>query len=143
MRVCVKNVLFRTFCTPLYTCQLWSRYTARSLHKLYVAYNNAFRMMHHLPTYCSASEMFTVNRVPNCAAVIRNLTFKFMSRLDTQPTRSNNCKINPQSINYTTRKSNVFVLYFELSHGKSIPNIYNIQCPYIVVFDSVSFPSDH
>ena len=47
----VKNVLFRTFCTPLYTCQLWSRYTARSLHKLYVAYNNAFRMMHHLPTY--------------------------------------------------------------------------------------------
>ena len=66
----VKNVLFRTFCTPLYTCQLWSRYTARSLHKLYVAYNNAFRMMHHLPTYCSASEMFTVNRVPNCAAVV-------------------------------------------------------------------------
>ena len=77
----VKNVLFRTFCTPLFTCQSWSRYTARSLHKLYVAYNNAFRMMHHLPTYCSASEMFTVNRVPNCAAVIRNLTFKFMSRL--------------------------------------------------------------
>ena len=30
----VKNVLFRTFCTPLYTCQLWFRYTARSLHKL-------------------------------------------------------------------------------------------------------------
>ena len=28
-------------------------------------------MMHHLPTYCSASEMFTVNRVSNCAAVIR------------------------------------------------------------------------
>ena len=25
--------------------------------------------------------MFTVNRVPNCAAVIRNLTFKFISRL--------------------------------------------------------------
>ena len=38
-------------------------------------------MMQHLPTYCRASEMFTVNRVPNCAAVIRNLTFKFMSRL--------------------------------------------------------------
>ena len=82
----VKNVLFRTFCTPLYTCQLWSRYTACSLQNLYVAYNNAFRMMHHLPTYCSASEMFTVNRVPNsdcpnCAAVIRSLTFRFMSRL--------------------------------------------------------------
>ena len=28
-----------------------------------------------------SSEMFTVNRVPNCAAVIRNLTFKYTSRL--------------------------------------------------------------
>ena len=37
--------------------------------------------MHHLPTYCSASDMFTVNRVPNCAAVIRNLHIRFMSRL--------------------------------------------------------------
>ena len=80
------NVLsrrFHIFCTPLYTCQLCFRYTARSLHKLCVAYNNAFRMMHHLhlPTYCSASEMCTVNRVPNCSAVIRNLTFRYMSRL--------------------------------------------------------------
>ena len=38
-------------------------------------------MMHHFPTYCSASEMFTVNRVSKCAAVIRNLTFRCMSRL--------------------------------------------------------------
>ena len=36
---------------------------------MYAAYNNAL-MMNHLPTYCSASKMFTVNRVPNCAAVI-------------------------------------------------------------------------
>ena len=77
----VKKVVFRTFCTPLYACQLWHRYTARSLHKLYVAYNNAFRMTHHLSTYCGANEMFTVNRVPNCADVIRNLTCRFMSRL--------------------------------------------------------------
>ena len=72
------SALFALPCTPVSYGDL-SRYTARSLHKLYVAYNNAFRMMHHLPTYCS--EMFTVNRVPNCAAIIRNLTFKFMSRL--------------------------------------------------------------
>ena len=49
-----------------------------------------------MPTYCSASEMFTVNRVPNCAAVglITNLTFRFMSRLSL----SNNalvCSIRP------------------------------------------------
>ena len=51
------------------------------MHKLNVAYNNAFRFMHHLPTYCSASLMFVVNRVPNCRAVIRNRIYGFMKRL--------------------------------------------------------------
>ena len=57
----VKNTLFRTFCTPMYTCHLWWNYKAQSFQKLKVAFNNAFRMMHNLPTYGSASEMFTVN----------------------------------------------------------------------------------
>ena len=51
------------------------------MHKLNVAYNNALRFMHHLPTYCSASLMFVVNRVPNCRAVIRNRIYGFMKRL--------------------------------------------------------------
>ena len=77
----VKNTLFRTFCTPMYTCHLWWNYKAQSFHKLKVAFNNAFRMMHNLPTYCSASEMFTVNRVADFKAVIRNLVHRFMTRL--------------------------------------------------------------
>ena len=56
-------------------------YTAQSFHKVRVSFNNAFRMMHNLPTYCSASEMFTVNRVADCKAVIRNLVHRFMMRL--------------------------------------------------------------
>ena len=32
----------------------------KSMHKWNVAYNNAFRFMHHLPTYCIASLMFVV-----------------------------------------------------------------------------------
>ena len=40
-----------------------------------------FRFMHHLPTYCSASLRFVVNRVPNCRAVIRNRIYGFMKRL--------------------------------------------------------------
>ena len=64
---------------PLYIiCHLWWNYTAQSFQKLKVA--NAFRMMHNLPTYCSASEMFTVNRVADCKAVIRNLVHRFMMR---------------------------------------------------------------
>ena len=62
----------------MYTCHLWWNYTAQSFHKLKVAFNNAFRMMHNLPTYCSASEMFTVNRVADRKAVIRNLVHRFM-----------------------------------------------------------------
>ena len=64
-----------------YTCHMWWNYTAQSLHKLKVAFSNAFRMMHTLPTYCSASEMFTVNRVGDCKAVIKNLVHRFMMRL--------------------------------------------------------------
>ena len=77
----VKNTLFRSFCTPMYTCQSWWNFSAQSMHKLNVAYNNAFRFMHHLPTYCSASLMFVVNRVTNCRAVIRNRIYGFMKRL--------------------------------------------------------------
>ena len=44
-------------------------------------FNNAFCMIHNLPTYCSASEMFRVNRVADCKAVIRNLVHRFMMRL--------------------------------------------------------------
>ena len=70
----VKNTLFRSFCTPMYrpTCQLWWNFSVQSVQKLNVVYNNYFRFMHHLPTYCSASLMFAVNRVPTCRAVIRN-----------------------------------------------------------------------
>ena len=38
-------------------------------------------MMHNLPTYYSASEMFSVNRVADGKAVIRNLVHRFMMRL--------------------------------------------------------------
>ena len=77
----VKNTLFRSFCTPMYTCQLWWNFSVQSMHTFNVAYNNAFRFMHDLPTYCSASLMFVVNRVLNCRAGIRNRIYEFMKRL--------------------------------------------------------------
>ena len=75
----VKNMLFRTFCTPMYTR---ASYGGQSWHRLRMALNNAYRILHQLPTYCSASQMFTDNSVPNCQAVIRNLTYRFMIRLN-------------------------------------------------------------
>ena len=56
-------------------------FSAQSMHKLNVACNNAFRFIHHLSTYYSASLMFVVNRVPNFRAVIRNRIYGFMKIL--------------------------------------------------------------
>ena len=53
-----------------------------SINKLYVAYNNAFRMLLNLPRDCSASGMFVNNNVNTCPAVIRNLVYRFMNRIE-------------------------------------------------------------
>ena len=95
----VKNTLFRSFCTPMYTCQLWWNFSAQSMHKLNVAYNNAFRFMHHLPTYCSASLMFVVN----CRAVIRNRIYGFMKRL----VSSSNALVLSAVTSYTRFRSRI------------------------------------
>ena len=48
----VKNVLFHTFCLSCRPIPVsYGLDTLPAVYiKLYVAYNNAFRMMHHLPT---------------------------------------------------------------------------------------------
>ena len=78
----VKVTLFRAYCISMYTPHLWWNYTNAAIRKLYVAYNNAFRMLLKMPRDCSASGMFAENNVPSCQAVIRNLIFRFMTRLD-------------------------------------------------------------
>ena len=83
----VKVTLFRTYCSSLYTSQLWWKYRVNSIRKLYVAYNNAFRMLFRLPRDCSASDMFAVNNVMSCPAVVRKLVFGFYKRVNS----SQNC----------------------------------------------------
>ena len=54
----VKVTMFRSYCSSLYTSQLWWKYKVNSIRKLlYVAYNNAFRMIFILPRDCSASSI--------------------------------------------------------------------------------------
>ena len=48
----VKLTLLRTFCSPIYTAQLWWNYTVASTHKLHVAYNNVFRLLLNQPPPC-------------------------------------------------------------------------------------------
>ena len=78
----VKCSLFRTYITPLYTAQLWSNYKKKSMQRLKVAYNDAMRLLLHVPRWHSASQLFVSTRVPTCEALLRQLMFSFMCRLD-------------------------------------------------------------
>ena len=77
----VKVTIFRSYCSSLYTSQLWWKYKVNSIRKLYVAYNNAFRMLFMLPRDCSASGMFAVHNVMSCPALVRKLVFGFYKRV--------------------------------------------------------------
>ena len=76
----VKIQLFNTYCSPMYTAQLWWNHTVASFHSLNVAYNNVLRRLLRRQRFCSA--LFAECRIPNCKAVIRNLIFRFVTRLD-------------------------------------------------------------
>ncbi len=78
----VKCSLFRTYITPLYTAQLWSNYKKMSMQRLKVAYNDAMRMLLHVPRWQSASQLFVSTSVPTCEALLRQLMFSFMRRLN-------------------------------------------------------------
>lgn len=80
--VSVKCSLFRSYITPLYTAQLWSNYKKKSMKRLKVAYNDAMRMLLCVPRWHSASQLFVSVRVPTWEALLRQLMFSFMCRLD-------------------------------------------------------------
>ena len=67
----IKITLFRSFCTSLYTCELWCQYMSESLRKLCVAYNNVFRFIWREPRNCSASHKFVSRGLPTCNMLIR------------------------------------------------------------------------
>ncbi len=81
----VKVSLFGTFCTPLCTAQLCWNHFDYSLNKLKVAYNDMC-MLPRLPRWHSVSEIFVNINVPACQALVRNLFFKFMVRLEKSTT---------------------------------------------------------
>ncbi|XP_061710682.1 uncharacterized protein LOC133520326 [Cydia pomonella] len=77
----VKITLFRAYCTSLYTCSLWTRYTQRSLNALRVQYNDAFRVLLRLPRYCSASGMFADASVDGFYAMLRKRCAAMLGRV--------------------------------------------------------------
>ena len=73
--------IFRSYCSSLYCCSLWSDYRKATYRKLTVAFNNIRRPMLGLPWRCSANAMYANYDLPNIDNVIRKSLFGFIQRL--------------------------------------------------------------
>ena len=51
----VKNVLLRSFCTPMYASQLWCKFRKSCMQRLHMAYNFGCRALYNLPWRASVS----------------------------------------------------------------------------------------
>ena len=79
--IAVRLALFRSFCSPMYTSHLWWNYKKCTMKRLLITYHNVFKMSISMAKYESTSLLCTVYNVLCCQAVIRNLVYRFMCRL--------------------------------------------------------------
>ena len=77
----VKLTLFQSFCAPMYTPHLWTKYTNSDIIKLYRAYHNTLKMFLGISKREHTSPICAFFNVRSCPAVIRNFVFRFMVRL--------------------------------------------------------------
>ena len=75
----VKVALFESYCYPLYTCALWSKYKQRSMNKLKVAYNNMMRKLFGVAPWHSARNMFVRLNVRSFFENVRKISYSLMS----------------------------------------------------------------
>ncbi|CAL4193970.1 unnamed protein product, partial [Meganyctiphanes norvegica] len=85
-----KLILFNTYCSSMYTVQLWGNYTQTAINKLYTAYHNILKSFIGVNRREHTSPICVNLNVKTCQAVIRNLVYRFMNRLR----NSNNGIIN-------------------------------------------------
>ena len=75
----LKNTLFRAYCTPMYACQLWSKYKQASMKRLRAACNNAYRM-HYIPRIVSVRPHPVNHCINTFDALLRNNLHRFFKR---------------------------------------------------------------
>ena len=78
----VKCVLFQTYCTNLYCCQLWFNSTKISLKKLSTSYNSVPRRLLGISKPYSASKMFVSRGIPTFAELLRTSVYRFAQRIE-------------------------------------------------------------
>jgi hypothetical protein len=78
----VKRKMFMNYCTPLYTAHLWVSYKKATIKKLYIAYDNIFKLLLGFCKYDSTSLLCTLFDVPSCSSVVRKFVYRFCVRLE-------------------------------------------------------------
>ena len=76
-----KILMFKTFCSSVYCCALWSSYKLYSYHKVRVAHNDIFRSLMNVPRFNSASTLFVEKRTNNIDVIIRKAMYSLIRRL--------------------------------------------------------------
>ena len=67
----VKSYLFKTYCYNMYNCQLWCAFTATTMKRMKVAYNNVFRMLMGIKRRCSVSQAYANKNICSFDALLR------------------------------------------------------------------------
>ena len=70
----VKNVRFRSICTPMYASQLWCNFRKPCMQRLRVAYNFACRALYNLPWRARVSSHQVQCNIPTFEALLRKYT---------------------------------------------------------------------
>ena len=81
LSVDVKCSLFKSYCYPLYTCSLWSKYRQATINKLKVCYNNTMRKLLGVPPWHSARTMFVSHNVRSFPETVRCIAYSLMTRV--------------------------------------------------------------
>ena len=76
----VKNVLFHSFCTPMYASQLWCNFKKSYMQRLRVAYNFECRALYDLSWRESVRSHQVQCNIPSFEALIRKYTYLFLER---------------------------------------------------------------
>ena len=71
----VKNVIFRSFCMPIYASQLWCNFEKSCMQRLRVAYIFGCRALYNLPWRASVSSHQVQCNIPTFEALLRKYAY--------------------------------------------------------------------
>ena len=77
----VKITLFKTYCSSLYCCPMWTKYRKSTIGKANVAFNKVFKVFMNVPSSFSPSWLFLICDVLNFPPLRRKLVLSIMKRI--------------------------------------------------------------